>query len=113
MNIKIDMSSEIKIPNVDICTIIGNLMDNSIEACDKFKDKKFIDIIIISSDQLVIRVKNSSNGCLKKERGRFLSTKEEEGHGFGLIQIDSVVKKFDGYINREYSENIFNTYIRI
>ena len=113
MNIKIDMSSEIKIPNVDICTIIGNLMDNSIEACDKFKDKKFIDIIIISSDQLVIRVKNSSNGCLKKERNRFLSTKEEKGHGFGLIQIDSVVKKFDGYINREYSENIFNTYIRI
>ena len=114
VNLKIKMGSEVKIPNVDICTIIGNLMDNSIEACEKLKGHKFIDMIIISeSKQVIIRGKNSSDGFIKKDKGKFVSTKQEDGHGFGLVQIDSVVKKFNGYINREYNENMFNTYIRI
>ena len=114
LNLKIKMNSVVKIPNVDICTIIGNLMDNSIEACEMFKGHKFIDMTIISeSNQLIIKVKNSSDGMLKKKKGQFISTKQEYGHGFGLVQIDGVVKKFNGYINREYNENVFNTYIRI
>ena len=114
LNLKINIISEIKISNVDLCTLIGNLMDNAIEACEKVKGYKFINMVIISENNLlVIRVKNSSDGKLKKIKGKFITTKQESGHGFGLIQIDNIVKKFNGYINREYNENVFDTYIRI
>ncbi|WP_195251194.1 sensor histidine kinase [Romboutsia sp. 1001713B170207_170306_H8] len=114
VNFKIKMNTVIKIPNLDICTIIGNLMDNSIESCEKFKGNKFIDLIIISEgSKLILRVKNSCDGKLIKIRGKFKTTKQEDGHGFGLIQIDNIVKKFNGYINRSYDDNVFSTYIKI
>ena len=61
LNLKID--SEIKISNVDICIIIGNLLDNSIEACDVIEEDKFIDLKIASEmNRLVVKISNNTNG---------------------------------------------------
>lgn len=81
-SLKVKINSEIQILNIDICTIIGNLIDNSIEACDKFNGYKFIDIIIISeNEQLIIRTKNS---CDKKPMRDWL-----------VYTISNISKKFN------------------
>lgn len=114
VNLDIKINSEIKISNVDICIILGNLLDNSIEACSMIEGYKFIDLRIISeNNRLVIKISNSTNGYVNEINGKFLTTKNNKINGIGLIQIDSIVKKHNGYINRKHENNIFRTYAMI
>ena len=114
INLDLKITSEIKISNVDICIILGNLLDNSIEACDLINKYKFIDLKIVSENsRLIIKIENNTNGYVNKANGKFLTTKCSPMNGIGLTQVDSVVKKYNGYINRKHKNNIFTTYVMI
>lgn len=114
IGLELNVSSEIKLSNVEICTLLGNLLDNSIEACEKVEKNKFITLKILGiDDKLIIRIKNSTNGSLKEVGGIFKTTKIRGMHGIGLSQIDSVVEKYGGYIKRVHENNIFDTAIMI
>ena len=100
--------------NVDICIILGNLLDNAIEACNLIDGYKFIDLKINTKDKkLIIKISNNTNGYVNKVNGRFITTKNSDMSGLGLIQIDNIVKQYNGYINRKYENNIFTTYLMI
>ena len=63
INLDLKITSEIKISNVDICIILGNLLDNSIEACDLINKYKFIDLKIVSENsRLIIKIENNTKG---------------------------------------------------
>ena len=47
---------------------------------------------------------------MQKEGGLFRSTKGE-GHGFGLVRIDAIVERLDGYISRNSEDGAFTTEI--
>ena len=65
------------------------------------------------NNKLVIKISNSTDGCINEFNGRFISTKGGMMHGIGLTQVDGVVKKYNGYINRRHEKNIFTTYVMI
>ncbi|WP_299994949.1 sensor histidine kinase [uncultured Clostridium sp.] len=114
VNLNIKVSKEINISNIDICIILGNLLDNSIEACIITKGYKYIDLNIISaSNKLIVKISNSTNGKVRYIEGKFLTTKKNGMHGIGINQVDEVVKKYNGYINRRHVNNIFTTYLMI
>lgn len=105
-----------KISEIDLSIILGNLMDNAIEACQKIedKDKRFIRVYIdIFKGQLYLYVMNSSYEKLKRKGKRYESAKLEEYHGMGLIRMDKVVEKYDGYLNRQDEEGVFATEIML
>lgn len=102
------------ISEVDLCIILGNLMDNAIEACLQIpdKDKRFIRVYIdIMKGQLYLYVMNASYGKLTRIGKRYHSTKTEEYHGFGLLRMDKTVDKYNGYLNRQNEEGVFATEI--
>lgn len=118
-NIKVDATAavpeKIRVSDTDICVIIGNLLDNAIEACCKLEDydKRFIRIYIgILKQQLYISVSNSVGGEIKKEGKNYFTTKNEN-HGFGLKRIDKIISKYGGYINRQDETDVFATEIMI
>ncbi len=106
---------KIRVSDTDICVIIGNLLDNAIEACCKLEDsdKRFIRIYIgLLKQQLYISISNSVGGEIKKE-GKIYFTTKNENHGFGLKRIDKIVSKYGGYINRQDETDVFATEIMI
>ena len=111
--------AQLELSEVDLSLIIGNLMDNAMEACLQIREegKRFIRVYIdIIKEQLYIYVLNAVDGRPGKKREenrqvRYLSTKEGKSHGFGLMRIDSVVKRYRGYIDRQDEENVFATEI--
>lgn len=114
VNLDFKINSDIKMSNVDICIILGNLLDNSIEACNFIEGYKFIDLKIVSENsRLVIKISNSTNGYVNEVNGKFLTTKKNSMNGIGLIQVDNIVKKYKGYINRKHENKIFTTYMMI
>ena len=101
------------ISELDLCCIIGNLMDNAIEASANLpEERRLIRVYMdMKGTQLYISFTNlTAAGKLKKENGRFRSTKGE-GHGFGLVRIDDIVARLDGYLSRNSEDGAFTTEI--
>lgn len=114
INAKARVPKDINIADLDLCTIIGNLMDNAIEAAAKLEDPKdrFIRVYIREmKGQLYISVSNSVGSQIKKIDFKYISTKLGLNHGFGLRRIDSIVGKYNGFINRQNEEGVFATEI--
>lgn len=113
LNVKANIPENIILSDVELCSLLGNMLDNAVEACSRLpEEERFIRIYIGRlKGQLYISVQNSA-GKLRREKGAFLSTKEGE-HGYGLFRIDRVAKKYGGFVNRQNEEGIFATEITL
>lgn len=110
------LPTEFKISDTELCVIIGNLLDNAMEACLKQPDEndRFIRVYIGSfKGQLYISVSNSVGGEIRKSGGKYISTKASDSHGFGLVRIDKIINKYSGYLNRQNEEGVFATEVML
>lgn len=115
INAKAIVPKELPVSEVDLCIIIGNLLDNAIEACGTGtgEDKPFIRVYIdILKEQLYIYVSNSMDRTVRKQGDQYLTTKGVD-HGFGLMRVDKVVERYHGYLNRQHDEGVFVTEIML
>ena len=104
---------KLKSSEIDLCCIIGNLFDNAIEASMKLpREQRQIRVYMdMKNTQLYISFTNFTAGKkMKKEGTRFRSTKGKD-HGFGLIRIDTIVERLEGYISRNSEDGAFTTEI--
>jgi sensor histidine kinase YesM len=99
---------------VDLCILLFNLLDNAIEACSKITDgeksiKSFSDY---KSNHLNILITNTVSEPVKILNNYILSTKSDKSnHGFGLMNIQRIVKKYDGRMKMTCENNVFLTEI--
>ena len=103
---------QLSIAEVDLCVILGNLLDNAIEACMRVAPEKgrFIRVYIdILRGQLYIYVINAVKEKPRRQGGRYLSAKSARGHGYGLVRMDQVVEKYQGYLDRQDEDGVFAT----
>lgn len=103
----------LSVAEIDLCIILGNLFDNAIEACMALpQEERMIRIYMdMKNTQLYISFTNTSaQKKQKKENGRFHTTKGE-GHGYGLVRIDTIIERYQGYISRNSEDGAFSTEI--
>ena len=103
----------LEISELDLCVILGNLFDNAIEASAALPEKdRLIRVYIdMKGPQLYISFTNFTGvGKQEKLGGRFRTTKGE-GHGFGLVRIDTIVERLGGYLSRNSEDGAFTTEI--
>lgn len=116
VNAKAAVPGELRISEIDLCVMIGNLLDNAMEACLKQAEgeKRFVRVYIgILKQQLYICVTNSVGGQVKKVGKTYLTTKPSATHGFGLMRLDRLVQKYGGYVNRQDEPGAFATEIML
>lgn len=101
------------VSDVDLSVMIGNLLDNAMEACMKVEpEKRFVRFYMTKAkENLYIYVMNSADGSYRRGAGGYLSTKKSDQHGYGILRIDKVVKKYKGYRNRQDEGDVFATEI--
>ncbi len=110
----IDLQPELHVSDVDMTIIMGNLLDNAIEACLNVEDKsRYIDIdIVCGYGRIDIMMKNSSNGNIEIINNHIQSgKKDKDNHGYGLDNIRKTVEKYNGYfkissVNSEFIAEI-------
>lgn len=115
INCKAKVPERLTVSDIDLCVILGNLIDNGVESCEKMKEteKKFIRVYIgIFKEQLYISVTNSTNEVIRRLDKEFISNKRGN-HGHGLKRIDNIVEKYDGFINRKNEPGAFATEIML
>lgn len=109
----VSLGRDMNMKDHDFCAIVGNLLDNAIEACERMgreDGKRFIDIsLLVKGRNMVLTIINSFNGELKRSGSRYLSSKRGSFHGIGLKHVDSIVEKYHGQIVREVKGGLFET----
>ncbi len=120
INIKCDaiLPKELNIKQLDLCVVLGNLVDNAIEACQKISTENYPDntpkflriYMCMMKKQLYISVSNATNEVVRKIDREYISNKRGN-HGHGLKRINIIVNKYNGYINRQNEPGVFATEI--
>jgi len=111
-NIKVQIENrlitEILIDKTDICQVLGNIMDNAIEANEKNNDK-YINIFLYNNeDYMIIKSENPTNQPLIKKNNEISTTKENaKHHGLGLKSIIKIAEKYEGSMEAEVVEELF------
>ena len=108
-----DIPLTLKSSEIDLCCIIGNLFDNAIEASLKLpEDRRMIRVYMdMRNTQLYISFTNLTAGKKLKKEGKLFRSTKGKGHGFGLIRIDAIVERLDGYISCNSEDGAFTTEI--
>ena len=106
---------KLKMSELDLCVIIGNLFDNAIDASMALpEEQRLIRVYMdMKNTQLYISFTNfTATKKLAKVGHRFHTTKGD-GHGFGLVRIDNIIERLDGYLSRNSEDGAFTTEILI
>lgn len=106
---------KLKMSELDLCVILGNLFDNAIEASMALPvDQRLIRVYMdMKNTQLYISFTNFTAAGKMKKSGRGFKTTKGDGHGFGLVRIDHIIDRLDGYLSRNSEDGAFTTEILI
>lgn len=109
LSVKAKIPGSLPLSDVELCAVLGNLLDNAMEACACLpQEERFLRVYIGTlKNQLYISVQNSA-GEVCRENGIYRSTKPGE-HGYGIFRIDRIAKKYGGFVNRQNEEGVFAT----
>ena len=106
---------KLKMSELDLCCIIGNLFDNAMEASMALpEEKRMIRVYMdMKGTQLYISFTNFTAAKKLSKVGKGFKSSKGEGHGFGLVRIDDIVSRYDGYLSRNSEDGAFTTEILI
>lgn len=112
-NLGIDFILNLNIPMIlnikpfDMSVILGNLLDNAIEATSMLNENKKIEITVeYDRNVIYISTVNYFKGSLAYSKNKLVTTKEDkENHGFGLYSIKKALENYNGTMHISHTEN--------
>jgi sensor histidine kinase regulating citrate/malate metabolism len=116
LDVKLDIPEDTGvITSADLCVIMGNLLENAVEACriieNSEQSENFIRAYsLIQGDCISIMVENSFNGICNEEDGIYYSHKRDnQREGIGLSSVKAVCEKYDGRTLIEVNDNVWKS----
>ena len=107
----IQIPAGLKIDGTDCCVLLGNALDNAIEANEKIEDitDRYIECLILyQKNSLLCKITNPTKEPVEIKNNKILTTKEnKKDHGIGLGNIKMVVEKYNGTLNLSCTDNTF------
>ena len=114
--VNIEYPHNTNIRSVDLTTILGNLLDNALEAAQAAPDDlRFLSLTIRRINaMLVIKVENGYGNAPIREDGKLLTAKKEKAfHGWGLKSVQTAADRYDGTISADYKDGIFRSVVTL
>lgn len=90
------------IDEVDLCNLLGNLLDNAIEACEKCgAEQKVIEIKLRTLEgKYLLDIENTAEENALESNKQLSTTKDDTSrHGYGVKSIKSIAEKYNGMVN--------------
>ncbi len=112
----VSLKEELLLPDPDFCSILGNLLENALEACLRLPEgqARFITLRLghAGSKMIALTLKNSYNGCLKTVDGKFMSSKRD-ARGIGTESVQYMVNKYDGICRFHHTDEVFTVSVML
>lgn len=108
---KIEVGGEEKLDLVDLCILIGNLVENAMEAADKSEAKKVRIEVKERLNSLCIFVSNTFSEADSDVKNLLSKKKEISKHGFGIQSVKEIVNRYRGEFETCYEGEWF--YVKV
>jgi sensor histidine kinase YesM len=108
LNADISFPAKINIEAKDIVTIVGNLLDNAINAVQRVNEKELSLKIAFNKGMVTINIENTYDGKVKYENGEIVSLKKSGHHGWGLKNIQKSLDKYNGFMDISHDDKVFS-----
>ena len=107
--VKTDIPKEVGIPDTDISVLLGNLLENALDACknESSADRKIIVRAGTEVGSLCITVDNTYTGTLKYAKGGELASTKHRGLGLGTRSVKSIAEQYGGVFRIEVKDGMF------
>lgn len=114
VNAKARIPEGTPVADVDLCVIIGNLLDNAVEENKKLpRENRFIRVYIGQKNTQFYLAFTNAAGKRKGKHGSLFQSSKGTDHGFGLARVESVVKKYGGLFSADSEDGGFTAEILI
>ena len=116
MNCNIEYPQHTNIRSVDLVAILGNLLDNALEAVEGTEGNlRFINLTIRRiNEMLIIKLENGCKAVPVITEGELKITKKDAGlHGWGLKSVRTTAERYDGIVETEYGGCRFCTVVTL
>ena len=115
-NFKVSLPDNLPIEGLDICSLIGNALDNAIEASLKLnpEDRHISLNLIVQRGMFILNSVNSTPPVQGTKNGRFLTSKSDKSmHGFGLENMRFIADKYCGTMEIQTENNKFDLLVTL
>jgi len=106
---ELDLPCELPVPEIDLCLVLSNLLENALEASLRtVPDKRQIkaQAYLHSGHMILLTVENSFDGKIREKDGVFQSSKRR-GDGIGIQSVRRIADKNGGYSQFTHENGIF------
>ena len=108
-----DIGNLSDVQDTDLASLIGNILDNAIEAETQVAEKR-IELLFNSHNEMrMIICKNTVNGSVLKNNKELCSTKNSSHHGYGSRIISEIVKKYNGFVRYFEEDGMFGIQVML
>lgn len=114
--VNIEYPHNTNIRSVDLTTILGNLLDNALEAAKTAPEGlRFLNLTIRRINaMLIIKVENGYGDTPVQESGKLLTSKKDKAfHGWGLKSVQTAADRYDGTIRTDYKDHVFQSVVTL
>jgi len=118
IEVNVVVPQEVEMDVMDIVIIMGNLIENALEAVERVREKRIEIDVFFDRGNLFINIKNTFDGEIEyskdttKEK-RIISRKGGRNHGYGLKNVKKSVEKYNGKLEISYDKQIFNVNVLV
>ena len=114
--VNIEYPHNTNIRSVYLTTILGNLLDNALEAAQAAPEGlRFLNLTIRRINaMLIIKVENGYGNAPIQENGTLLTAKKDKAfHGWGLKSVQTAADRYDGAISTHYKDHVFQSVVTL
>lgn len=109
VTVKANVLDALTISDLELSIIIGNLLDNAIEACRTLMGERFIRIFIsMKGNMLYFSMLNAAGEKMKKT-GSLFATHKGGVHGFGLRRAEAILEEHGGWVKYNSEDGAFTS----
>ena len=113
-NIVIQIPETCFMPDFDLNMLLGNLLENALEAVEKAENKNLDLYISYKKGVLYVSLYNTYDGLLRKKGREYITMKNNHcGHGLGMKSVQNIVEKYHGEMRVQNTKELFKVDIII
>jgi two-component system sensor histidine kinase AgrC len=109
VTVEANLPPELTLTDVELSIVLGNLLDNAIEACREAAGDRFIRLSLRMKGRMLYFYLLNAAGKKKLKLGSLFKTGKTGAHGFGLHRAETILEKHGGWVKYNSEEGAFTS----